>query len=224
MAQMNMIQSLNSAMDVMLARDPNVVVLGQDVGFLRWRVPRHRRPAAQVRRAPRARHPDRRRRDRRRRDRHGRQWLASRRRSAVRRLHLSGLRPDLQRTRTPALSQRRRFLGTGDDPHAVRRWHSRRPDAFAKPGRHFHARLRHQGRDAFEPVRRQRTVDRLDRGRRPGRVLRAEASLQRSVRRRSQPSPRCRGARTRKAKCPTVTTRCRSARPRSCARARHSRS
>jgi 2-oxoisovalerate dehydrogenase E1 component beta subunit len=33
MAQMNMIQSLNSAMDVMLARDPNVVVLGQDVGF-----------------------------------------------------------------------------------------------------------------------------------------------------------------------------------------------
>src|SRR6476659_5379538 len=33
MAQMNMIQALNSAMDIMLARDPNVVVLGQDVGF-----------------------------------------------------------------------------------------------------------------------------------------------------------------------------------------------
>ena len=33
MARMNMIQALNSAMDVMLGRDPDVVVLGQDVGF-----------------------------------------------------------------------------------------------------------------------------------------------------------------------------------------------
>jgi len=33
MAQMNMIQALNSAMDVMLDRDPNVLVFGEDVGF-----------------------------------------------------------------------------------------------------------------------------------------------------------------------------------------------
>jgi 2-oxoisovalerate dehydrogenase E1 component beta subunit len=33
MAQMNMIQALNSAMDVMLGRDPSVVVMGQDVGY-----------------------------------------------------------------------------------------------------------------------------------------------------------------------------------------------
>jgi 2-oxoisovalerate dehydrogenase E1 component beta subunit len=33
MAQMNMIQALNSAMDILLARDPGVVVLGEDVGF-----------------------------------------------------------------------------------------------------------------------------------------------------------------------------------------------
>jgi 2-oxoisovalerate dehydrogenase E1 component beta subunit len=33
MARMNMIQALNSAMDVMLGRDPGVVVLGEDVGF-----------------------------------------------------------------------------------------------------------------------------------------------------------------------------------------------
>jgi 2-oxoisovalerate dehydrogenase E1 component beta subunit len=32
-AQMNMIQALNSAMDVMMARDPRVVVLGEDVGY-----------------------------------------------------------------------------------------------------------------------------------------------------------------------------------------------
>jgi 2-oxoisovalerate dehydrogenase E1 component beta subunit len=33
MARMNMIQALNSAMDIMLSRDPDVVVLGQDVGY-----------------------------------------------------------------------------------------------------------------------------------------------------------------------------------------------
>jgi 2-oxoisovalerate dehydrogenase E1 component beta subunit len=33
MARMNMVQALNSAMDVMLARDPRVVILGEDVGF-----------------------------------------------------------------------------------------------------------------------------------------------------------------------------------------------
>jgi 2-oxoisovalerate dehydrogenase E1 component beta subunit len=33
MAQMNMIQALHSAMDVMLERDPNVVLMGEDVGY-----------------------------------------------------------------------------------------------------------------------------------------------------------------------------------------------
>jgi 2-oxoisovalerate dehydrogenase E1 component beta subunit len=33
MAQMNMIQALNSAMDIMLARDPKVVILGEDIGY-----------------------------------------------------------------------------------------------------------------------------------------------------------------------------------------------
>lgn len=33
MPRMNMVQALNSAMDVMLARDPAVVVLGEDVGY-----------------------------------------------------------------------------------------------------------------------------------------------------------------------------------------------
>ena len=30
---MNMVQALNSAMDVMLSRDPGVVIFGEDVGF-----------------------------------------------------------------------------------------------------------------------------------------------------------------------------------------------
>ncbi|WEK49012.1 MAG: alpha-ketoacid dehydrogenase subunit beta [Candidatus Kaistia colombiensis] len=33
MATMNMVQALNSAMDVMLSRDPDVLVFGEDVGF-----------------------------------------------------------------------------------------------------------------------------------------------------------------------------------------------
>src|SRR5215216_6343421 len=33
MPQMTMVQAVNSAMDVMLARDPDVVVFGEDVGF-----------------------------------------------------------------------------------------------------------------------------------------------------------------------------------------------
>jgi len=33
MARMNMVQALNSAMDVMLGRDPRVVILGEDVGY-----------------------------------------------------------------------------------------------------------------------------------------------------------------------------------------------
>src|SRR6201988_4383940 len=33
MAQMNMIQALHSAMDVMLERDPNVVLMGEDIGY-----------------------------------------------------------------------------------------------------------------------------------------------------------------------------------------------
>jgi 2-oxoisovalerate dehydrogenase E1 component beta subunit len=33
MATMNMVQALNSAMDVMLARDPNVLIFGEDIGF-----------------------------------------------------------------------------------------------------------------------------------------------------------------------------------------------
>jgi 2-oxoisovalerate dehydrogenase E1 component beta subunit len=33
MASMNMIQALNSAMDIMLKKDPSVVLMGEDVGY-----------------------------------------------------------------------------------------------------------------------------------------------------------------------------------------------
>ena len=222
--QMNMIQALNSAMDIMLARDPNVVVLGEDVGYfggvfrvtdgLQRKYGEHRvldTPIAEGAIV-----------------------------GAAIGMGVNGLRPvaevqfadyiypacdqifsELARLRYRSA---RRVLGAGHDPHALRRRHPRRADAFAESRRHFHARLRHQGRDAVEPLRRQGPADRRDRGRRSGRVLRAEA---RSTTARStaiRTSPPCRGARTRRAKCPTGITPCRSAMPRSCARAASSRS
>ena len=33
MPVMNMVQALNSAMDVMLARDPDVIIFGEDIGY-----------------------------------------------------------------------------------------------------------------------------------------------------------------------------------------------
>ncbi len=33
MAQMNMVQAINSAMDIMLSRDPDVVLMGEDIGY-----------------------------------------------------------------------------------------------------------------------------------------------------------------------------------------------
>ena len=92
--------------------------------------------------------------------------------------------------------------------------HSQSPEA------HVRARLRHQGRDAVQPLRRQGPADRVDRGRRPGDLLRAQAHLQRTLRRRpEQAGGAVEHARAR-ATCPTATTPCRSAAPRSCARAR----
>ena len=41
MAQMNMVQALNSAMDTMLGRDPSVVIMGEDVESRRAYIEEH---------------------------------------------------------------------------------------------------------------------------------------------------------------------------------------
>ena len=190
MAQMNMIQALNSAMDIMLARDPNVVVLGEDVGFFGgvFRVTdglQRKYGEQRVLDTPIA------------------EGAIV---GAAIGMGVNGLRPvaemqfadyiypacdqifsELARLRYRSAGE---FWAPGHDPHAVRRRHPRRPDALAEPGRHLHARVRHQGRDALEPVRREGPADRVDRGRRSGRLLRAEAALQRPVRRRRQQARR----------------------------------
>ena len=92
MANMNMIQALNSAMDIMLMRNPSVVHHGRGHRLFRRSVSRHRGVAAQVRRASRHRHAHRRGRHRRHGHRHEREWPAAGRRNSIRRLYLSGLR------------------------------------------------------------------------------------------------------------------------------------
>ena len=49
MVRMTMVQALDSAMDVMLDRDPRVLILGQDMGYFGGMFRCHRRLAAQVR-------------------------------------------------------------------------------------------------------------------------------------------------------------------------------
>ena len=211
---MTMIQALRSAMDVMLERDDNVVVYGQDVGYFGGVFRVHRGPAGQVRQVARVRRADLRRRHRRLGGRHGRVRPAAGGRDPVRRLLLSGLGPDRLRGGAAALPLGGRLHRADHDPHAVRRRHLRRADAQPEPGGAVHARLRHAHRDAEQSVRRQGAADRIDRERRPGHLSRAEAPVQRAVRRPPRPAAGAvveasarRGARR-------ATTRCRSSRRR----------
>ena len=74
-----------------------------------------------------------------------------------------------------------------------------------------------------ESVRRQGPADRRDRGRRSGDLPRAEAALQRPLRRPSRPAGHAVVASIRRARCRTATTPCRWARRRCGARERRSR-
>ena len=216
---MTMIQALRSAMDVMLERDPDVVVYGQDVGYFGGVFRVHRGPAGQVRHDARVRRADLRGRHRRLGDRHGRLRPAAGGRDPVRRLLLSGVRPDRLGGGAPALPLGRRLHRADHDPHAVRRRHLRRADPQPEPGGAVHPRLRHPHRDAEQPVRRQGPADRVDRERRPGHLPRAQAALQRPVRRPSRPAGDAAGPSTRSPTCPRATTPCRSNRRRCSGRA-----
>ena len=181
--------------------------------LLRRRVPLHAGAAGAVRQAPLLRRPDQRVGHRRRRDRDGGVRPAAVRRDPVRRLHVSRLRPDRVRSRAPPLPLRRRLHGAARRADADRRWHLRRPDAQPEPGGAVHPRGGPQDGRGLEPVRRQGTVDRRDRGRRPGDLPRTEAALQRTVRRSPRPADRAVVAASARRGARRATTRSSSASP-----------
>src|SRR5450631_4504277 len=133
MANMNMIQALNSAMDIMLGKDPSVVLMGEDIGYfggvfrttegLQRKYGEHRvldTPIAEG-------------------------GIVA----AAIGMSINGLRPvaeiqfadyiypgfdQIVSELAAALPQRRRILCAGDHTHAVRRRHPGWSDAFAKSG------------------------------------------------------------------------------------------
>ena len=190
MANMNMIQALNSAMDIMLGRDPSVVLMGEDIGYfggvfrategLQRKYGEHRvldTPIAEG-------------------------GIVA---TAIG-MSVNGLRPVaeiqfadyiypgfdqiVQRTGAHPLSQRRRILRARDHSHALRRRHSRRSDALAESRGHLHSRQRHQGRDAVEPVRRQGPADHRIEDDDPVVFFEPKRLVQRTLRRRSQQTGR----------------------------------
>ena len=200
---MTMVQALNSAMDVLLARDPDVVIFGEDVGFYGgvFRVTeglqqKHGEHA-------RVRHADRRGRHDGGRGRHGRLRAAAGRRDPVRRLHLSGDRPARLRGGAAALPLGRRVLGADHGARALRRRHLRRPDAQPERRGDLHPCLRPEDGDPVQPVRRQGSADQ----RRSRTTTRSSSSSRSgSITARSTAIPtgrRCRGRGTSWPRCPT---------------------
>ena len=149
---MSMIQALNSAMDVMLEKDPNVVIFGEDVGYfggvfrctegLQQKYGEDRvfdTPIAEG------------------------GIVATAIGMGVNGLRpvveiqfadyiYPAFRPDRQRTRPPALPQRRPVLVAGDDPHTLRRRHPRRADPLADSGGPVRSRVRPENGDAVQPL------------------------------------------------------------------------
>ena len=220
MPRMTMIEAIRDAMDVVDGARRQRRRVRRGCRLFRRRLPLHAGPAAEIRQDALLRRADQRTRHRRRRDRHGGLRPAALRRDPVRRLHLSGLRPDRLGGGAPALPLGRRVHLPDRGAHADRRRHLRRPDAQPEPGSAVHPCLRPEDGRAVQSLRRQGPADRRDRGPRSGDLPRAEAALQRPVRRPSRPAGHAVVEASRWARCRTATTPCRSARPRSGARAR----
>ena len=192
MPELNLVQAVNDALRVEMRRDPRVVVLGEDVGQVRRRVPRHRGPARGVRRRPRDRHAARRGRHHRHRDRHGALRPAPGARDPVRRLHLSGVRSDRERAGEVPLPLGRRVPCPVVDPHAGRRRHPRRPLPLAVARGAVHPHRRGSRSSARRnPYDAKGLLLARDPRRRPGALHGAQAHLPRS----------------RRARCPRATTR-----------------
>ena len=183
MPRKTMIEAIRDAMDVMMERDDNVVVFGEDVGFFGGVFRGTQGLQAKYGKTPLLRCADQRAWHRRRGCRHGGIRPAALRRDPVRRLHVSGLRPDRLRGRTAALPLERAVHLPARRAHADRRRHLRRTDAQPKSRGAVHPCVRPQDGGALQSGRCQRIADRGDRGPRSGDLPGAEAAVQRTVRR-----------------------------------------
>ena len=132
------------------ARDADIVVFGEDIGYFGgvFRVTEGlQKEFGKTRTLRRA---DQRGRDRRHRGRHGRLRHQAGDRDPVRRLYLSRLRPDRQRSRQDPLPHRRRMDDADGHPHALWRRHLRRPDAQPVAGKPVHPYRRAEGGDPVD--------------------------------------------------------------------------
>ena len=168
----------------MLERDDDVVVFGEDVGYFGGVFRCTEGLQAKYGAPPGVRHADRRGRH----HRHRRSgWAPTGCARSSRSSSPTTCTPALDQLISEAARLRYRssaeFTAPLDRAHAVRRRHPRRPDAQPEPGEPVHPRVRAEDGAAVEPVRRQGPAHRRDRGRRPGDLPRAEADLQRPVRR-----------------------------------------
>ena len=181
---MNMIQAINDAHRVMMRRDPDVVVYGEDVG---WRGVFRAPPACRSSSArPAASTPNREAASSARRS----AWppmASSRHRDPVRRLYLSGLRPDRQRSRQDPLSHRRCGPCRWSSAPLWRR-HLRRPDAQPVAGSLFTHIAGLKVVIPSTPYDAKGLLIAAIEDPDPVHLLRAQAHLQRPVRRPSRPA------------------------------------
>ena len=100
--------------------------------------------------------------------------LAPGRRDPIRRLHLSGVQPDRRRSGQDALPLQRRLHVPARHPHAVRRRRARRALAFGLDRSALLSRARLEDPRALDALRHQRFADRGDRGSRSGALPRTQ--------------------------------------------------
>ncbi len=177
MADKYLVEAVNDALHVEMERDENVMVMGEDVGRLRRRLPRDGRAPRPLRRRPLRRHAARRGRDPRLRGRplHGR--FPAGLRDAVRRVLVPVPRPVDHARRPLPLAHRREDDLPDHDPDALRRRRARAraPRRLARDLLRAHAG--DQGGDPVDAGRREGPAGRGDPRSRPGRDPRAEARL-----------------------------------------------
>ena len=181
---MTMIQALRSAMDVMLERDDNVVIFGQDVGYFGGVFRCTDGLQAKYGKIARLRHADLRGRHRRLGDRHGARTDCGR---CVEIQFADYFYPASDQIVSEAARLRYRSAGDFTAPITIRmpcgggiyggQTHSQSPEALFTHVCGIRTVMPSQS------VRRQGPADRVDRERRPGHLPRAQAALQRPVRR-----------------------------------------